>query len=85
MPISQEGHEALRGETRLPFADEDAAREGVVQDLVNQPDRPLTDEEEEAAKRDPGRPDRVYAPDSARVPKAPAPGDDKLIQGSPDA
>ena len=59
---------------------EDPGREELMNDLVAEPARPLTDEEQEAAQRDHGRPERVYAPASARVPKEPAPGDDKLIQ-----
>jgi hypothetical protein len=59
---------------------EDVGREGLMNDLLSEPARGLTDEEEEAAERDPGRPERVYAPASARVPKEPAPGDDRLIQ-----
>ena len=79
MPISEEGREALQEETRLTSADEDPAREDYVDALVNQPSRPLTDEEKEAAEHDPGRPERVYAPASERVPKDPAPGDDRII------
>ena len=59
---------------------EDPGREELMNDLAGEPARPLSDEEEEAAERDPGRPERVYAPASARVPKEPAPGDDKLIR-----
>lgn len=62
-------------------AGEDSERENVVRDLVGEPARPLTDEEQEVAEHDPGRPERVYAPASARVPKEPAPGDDKIIHG----
>ena len=60
--------------------DEDVEREAGVDQLLNEPARPLTDEEREAAKRDPGRPERVYAPRSERVPKQPFPGDEKLIK-----
>ena len=80
MHTNDEGREALRDETRLPFTGEDPAREEVINELVDQPERPLSDEEKEAAKRDRGRSERVYAPASARVPKEPAPGDDKLIE-----
>ena len=82
MPIDEEGREALRDEARLPLAGEDPAREDEVHDLVNEPSRPLTEAEKEAAERDPGRTERVYAPASARVPKEPAPGDDRLIKGT---
>jgi hypothetical protein len=81
MPISDEGREALENETRPPFAGEDPEREAVERGLPSQPDRPLTGEEEEAEQHDAGRSERVYAPASARVPKEPAPGDDKLIHG----
>ena len=61
--------------------DEDPGREELMNDLAGEPARPLSDDEREAAEHDPGRPERVYAPASARVPKGPAPGDDKLISG----
>jgi hypothetical protein len=80
MPISEEGREALGEEAKPALAGEDPAREGYVNELLREPSRPLTDEEEDAAKADPGRPERVYAPASARVPKEPAPGDDEFIR-----
>jgi hypothetical protein len=61
--------------------DEDTEREGLMGDLMDEPARPLTHDEREVAEHDPGRPERVYAPASARVPKEPAPGDDRLISG----
>jgi hypothetical protein len=82
MRTSDEGERALREESHRPIEGEDPAREAIVDELVNQPARPLTDEEEEAAEHDPGRSERVYAPASARVPKNPAPGDDKLVERS---
>ena len=57
----------------------DEARGEYVDTLSHTPARPLTDEEEEAAEHDHERPGRTYAPASARVPKPPAPGDDKFI------
>jgi hypothetical protein len=57
----------------------DEARGDYVDTLSHTPARPLTDDEEDAAEHDPGRPARTYAPASARVPKAPLPGDDRLI------
>jgi len=36
--------------------DEDPERTGAVHNLVNQPARPLTGDEKEAARRDPGKP-----------------------------
>ena len=80
MPTNEEGREALRDEKRLPFSGEDPLREETMRELVNQPDRPLSEDEKEAAEHDRGRSERVYAPASARVPKEPAPGDDKLIK-----
>jgi hypothetical protein len=79
MPISEEGREALREETIPTTAGEDPAREEYMNELAREPARQLTDEEKEAARHDADRPERVYAPPSARVPKEPAPGDDKLI------
>jgi hypothetical protein len=72
---------------------QDEARGDYVDTLSHAPARPLTDEEEDedAAEDDAGRPGRTYAPASARVPKPPAPGDDRLIEqgrdtpSSPDA
>ena len=59
---------------------QDEARSDIVDELTHAPARPLTDEEEKAAEHDRGRPARTYAPASARVPKAPAPGDARLIE-----
>ena len=70
---------------------EDEARDEYVDTLAHAPARPLTDDEEDATEHDPGRPARTYAPASARVPKEPLPGDDRLIHAgegeppSPDA
>jgi hypothetical protein len=58
----------------------DDVRGDVVDTLTKTPARPLTDDEKDAAEHDHGLPGRTYAPASARVPKAPAPGDDRLIQ-----
>jgi hypothetical protein len=57
----------------------DEARGDYVDTLSNTPARPLTDDEEDAAEHDPGRPARTYAPASARVPKPPAPGDERFV------
>ena len=81
MPIEEEGGEAPRSEARPPLEGEDRAREGVERGLASEPERPLSGEEQEAAERDPGRSERVHAPASARVPKEPAPRDDRLIEG----
>lgn len=58
----------------------DDARGDAVDALTSGPARPLTDDEEEAAENDPGRQPRTYAPASARVPKPPAPGDERIIE-----
>lgn len=58
----------------------DEARGDYVDALSQTPARPLTDDEEDASEHDEGRPPRTYAPASARVPKPPAPGDDRLIE-----
>jgi hypothetical protein len=69
----------------------DEARGEYVDTLSHTPARPLTDDEEDAAEHDHARPARTYAPASARVPKDPLPGDEKLINAgenqapSPDA
>ena len=73
--------EVLRDEQVDPYGGEDPEREAVMHDLLHEESRPLTDDEREAAEHDQSRPERVYAPASARVPKAPAPGDDRLIHG----
>jgi hypothetical protein len=62
----------------------DEARGEYVDSLTNTPARPLSDDEEDAAEHDPGRPGRTYAPASARVPKPPAPGDERLIEQGAD-
>jgi hypothetical protein len=59
---------------------EDELRESVEEGMSVGGSRPLTREEREAAKDDPGIAERVYAPASARVPKPPAPGDEKFIE-----
>ncbi len=58
----------------------DDVRGDAVDALVNAPSRPLTHDEKEAARNDPGRDKRTYAPASERVSKPPAPGDDRLIE-----
>jgi hypothetical protein len=65
-----------------PPSGEDPARD--EHDLLEGPSRPLSDDEEDVARHDPGVRPRVYAPASARVPKDPAPGDNRLIHGQDD-
>jgi hypothetical protein len=57
----------------------DQGREEFERALAEQPARPLTDEEREAAERGPAQAERVHAPASARTPKPPAPGHDALV------
>jgi hypothetical protein len=78
---NDEAREVMREEQLAPQGGEDAEREAGMDDLTHEEPRPLTHDEREAAKRDAVRPARVYAPASARVPKEPAPGDDRLICG----
>lgn len=60
---------------------EDMTRARVEQELTDEPSRALTDDEKDAAKSDPGRPARTYAPAEERVPKAPtSEGDRKLVE-----
>ncbi len=58
----------------------DVAREAFVEGLAELPPRPLTRDEKEAARHDPGLRERVYAPASKRVPRRPAPGHAELIE-----
>ena len=58
---------------------EDEVREAVEEGMTVGDSRPLTREEREAAKDDTSIAEPVYAPASARVPKPPAPGDEKFI------
>ncbi len=53
---------------------------GEMDSLANMPSRPITDAEQDAAERDRPRLERVYAPASMRVPRAPAPGHERLIE-----
>jgi hypothetical protein len=59
---------------------EDEGREAVMNAEVAGLDRPLTEDEEDAAKHDPGRQPRTFAPSSERVQKAANPGDAKMIE-----
>jgi hypothetical protein len=63
---------------------QDQGRDEFERALAEQPARPLTGEEREAAERDPGPAERVHAPAAARTPKPPLPGHDAIV-GSPDA
>jgi hypothetical protein len=65
----------------LPLGDrgEDEVREGIEEGIALGESRPLTRAEREAAGRDPGVSEPVYAPASERVSKPPAPGDEKFV------
>lgn len=58
---------------------EDVQREQLLHALLVGLPRPLTWSEKQAALEDPGRPPRVYAPASARVPKEPLPWDAEIL------
>jgi len=71
---------------RLPLGElgaddrgQDEVREALEESFGLGEARPLTREEREAAARDRGPVESVYAPASERVPKPPLPGDEKLI------
>ncbi len=68
------------GELRPDDRGQDEVREALEEGIGLGESRPLTREEREAAARDKGVAPPVYAPASERVPKPPAPGDEKFIQ-----
>jgi hypothetical protein len=61
-----------------------SGRDSVVVDLEERlaggATRPLTRAERDAAKRDRGVPPVVFAPAYERVPKSPAPGDERFVR-----
>ena len=75
------GEETVLDETERG---QDPARGEYVDAEMAGLERPLTDEEKDAAKHDPGRQPRTYAPASERVARAPTPGDAKLIEQGKD-
>ena len=81
LPPPDPGEKLPPGELAPQERGQDPAREGVEEGLTDVPSRPLDDEEKEAARHDPGRQPRTFAPQSERVPKEPLPGDDKLLEG----
>jgi hypothetical protein len=72
------------GELRPDDRGHDEVREAVEEGISLGESRPLTREEREAAARDKGVAEPVYAPASARVPKPPVPGDEKFVQRKED-
>jgi len=59
---------------------QDVGREATMNELIDTPARPLTDDEKDEARSDAGDRPRTFAPASERVAKAPAPGDRELIE-----
>ena len=72
------------GELRPDDRCHDEVREALEESISLGESRPLTREEREAAARDKGVSEPVYAPASERVPKPPAPGDEKFVQRKED-
>jgi hypothetical protein len=72
------------GELRPDDRGQDERREALEEGISLGEARPLTREEREAAARDKGVSEPVYAPASERVPKPPAPGDEKFVQRKQD-
>ena len=70
------------GELRHDDRGEDEELEDLEESIGRGEARPLTREEREAAKRDKGPANTVYAPASERVPKQPLPEDEKFINES---
>ncbi|HLZ28672.1 MAG TPA: hypothetical protein VKV73_15265 [Chloroflexota bacterium] len=67
------------GELRPDDRGQDEVREALEESTGLGLARPLTRDEREAAERDPGVVETVYAPASERVAKPPLPADEKLI------
>lgn len=61
---------------------QDPARDAIEHELTAEPSHALTAEERDAAEHDPGREERVYAPQSERVPKEPLPADRPIVEGA---
>ena len=72
------------GELRPDDRGHDEVREALEEGISVGEARPLTREEREAAAHDKGISEPVYAPASERVPKPPAPGDEKFVQRKED-
>ncbi len=68
-----------RGELRPDDRGQDQVREAIEESIGLGEPRPLTREEREAAARDSGTVETVYAPASERVAKPLLPADEKLI------
>jgi len=72
------------GELRPDDRGHDEPREALEEGISLGEGRPLTRGEREAAAHDKGVAETVYAPASERVPKPPAPGDEKFVQRKED-
>ena len=72
------------GELRRDDRGQDEVLEAIEESAGLGLPRPLTTEEREAAARDPGPANTVYAPASERVAKPPLPEDEKLINQNPE-
>jgi hypothetical protein len=72
------------GELRPDDRGHDEVREEFEESMSRGESRPLTREEREAAARDKGISEPVYAPASERVPKPPAPGDEQFVHRKED-
>jgi hypothetical protein len=79
---NDQAREVLREEGLAPQGGEAAPPDRLIHDLTHPDPPPLTQAGRETVEHDPGRPERVYAPASARVPKEPAPGDERLLHGN---
>ena len=80
----QEKQERPLGELRPDDRGHDELREALEEGISLGEPRPLTREERDAAARDKGTSEPVYAPASERVPKPPVPGDEKSVQRKED-
>jgi hypothetical protein len=72
------------GELRPDDRGQDEVREALEESMSLGESRPLTRAEREAAARDKGVSEPVYAPASERVPKPPAAGDEQYVQRKED-
>jgi hypothetical protein len=82
--IKREEERLPAGELRRDDRGQDEVREAEEEATGLGESRPLTREEREAAKRDKSVAEPVYAPASKRVPKQPAPGDEKFVKRKDD-
>ena len=79
-----EANKMPAGELRPDDRGQDEVREALEESISLGESRPLTREEREAAAHDKGVSKPVYAPASERVPKPPAPGDERFVERKDD-